>query len=47
MEKEKIKMTMTTEDVLAQLDPRIRKNLTNGEGIRVEYQPTPSHGRRN
>jgi len=37
-------MTMTTEDVLAQLDPRIRKNLTNGEGISVEYQPTPSHG---
>jgi recombination protein RecA len=44
MEKEIVKMTMTTEDVLAQLDPRIRKNLTNGEGIRVEYQPTPSHG---
>jgi len=37
-------MTMSTEDVLAQLDPRIRKNLSTGEGIRVEYQTTPSHG---
>jgi len=37
-------MTITVEEVLAQLDPRIRKNLATGEGIRVEYQPTPSHG---
>ena len=37
-------MTVTVEEVLAQLDPRIRKNLATGEGIRVMYQPTPSHG---
>lgn len=37
-------MTVTVEEVLAQLDPRIRKNLATGEGIRVQYQPTPSHG---
>ncbi len=37
-------MTVTVEEVLAQLDPRIRKNLATGEGIRVEYQATPSHG---
>jgi len=35
---------MTTEDVLAQLDPRIRKKLASGEGIKIDTQPTPSHG---
>jgi recombination protein RecA len=37
-------MSVSVEEVLAQLDPRIRKNLATGEGIRVEYQATPSHG---
>lgn len=35
---------MTIEDVIAQLDPRIRKNVTNATGLKVEYQPTPSFG---
>jgi len=35
---------MTVEEVLAQLDPRIRKRLSNGEGIKTELQPTPSYG---
>ena len=35
---------MTTQDVLAQLDPRIRKRLSTGEGIQTELQPTPSYG---
>ena len=37
-------MTMTTEEVLAQLDPKLRKRLGTGEGITFEYQPTPSYG---
>jgi len=37
-------MTVTIDDVLSQLDPRIRKKLANGVGINVEYQQTPSHG---
>lgn len=37
-------MSVSVEEVLAQLDPRIRKKLATGEGIRVEYQATPSHG---
>lgn len=37
-------MTITIDDVLSQLDPRIRKKLANGVGINVEYQSTPSHG---
>jgi len=37
-------MTITIDDVLSQLDPRIRKKLANGVGINVEYQATPSHG---
>jgi recombination protein RecA len=37
-------MTVTVEDVLAQLDPRIRKRLGTGEGIKIEYQQTPSFG---
>ena len=35
---------MTVEEVLAQLDPRIRKRLSTGEGIKTELQPTPSYG---
>ena len=37
-------MSVNIEDVLAQLDPRIRKRLGTGEGINFEYQPTPSFG---
>ena len=37
-------MSVSIEDVLAQLDPRIRKRLGTGEGITFEYQPTPSFG---
>jgi len=37
-------MTLTTEEVLAQLDPKLRKRLGTGEGITFEYQPTPSYG---
>lgn len=37
-------MSVSVEDVLAQLDPRIRKRLGTGEGIKIEYQPTPSYG---
>lgn len=35
---------MTVEDVLAKLDPKIRKRLSTGEGIETELQPTPSYG---
>lgn len=34
----------TLEEALAQLDPKIRKKLTNGIGIKTELQPTPSPG---
>ena len=34
----------TIEEALAQLDPKIRKKLTNGVGIKTELQPTPSAG---
>jgi len=37
-------MSVSVEDVLAQLDPRIRKRLGTGEGIKIEHQPTPSYG---
>ena len=37
-------MTVTIEEALAQLDPKIRKSLTNGVGIDIETQPTPSFG---
>lgn len=37
-------MTVTIEQALAQLDPRIRKNIGNGVGINTEVQPTPSPG---
>jgi recombination protein RecA len=34
----------TIEEAMAQLDPKIRKRLSNGEGITTELQPTPSAG---
>jgi recombination protein RecA len=34
----------TIEEALAQLDPKIRKRLSTGEGISTEMQPTPSAG---
>lgn len=34
----------TIEDVLASLDPRIRKRLTTGVGFKTDYQATPSVG---
>jgi len=37
-------MSVNVEDVLAQLDPRIRKRLGTGENIKIEHQPTPSYG---
>ena len=37
-------MSVSVEDVLAQLDPKLRKRLGTGEGITFEYQPTPSVG---
>ena len=37
-------MTVTLEEALAQLDPKIRKTLGNGVGIEIEKQPTPSFG---
>ena len=37
-------MTVTLEEALAQLDPKIRKTLGNGVGISIERQPTPSFG---
>lgn len=37
-------MTVSVEEVLAQLDPKLRKRLGTGEGVTFEYQPTPSYG---
>ena len=37
-------MTVTVEDVLSQLDPKLRKRLGTGEGVTFDYQPTPSFG---
>jgi recombination protein RecA len=37
-------MSVSVEDVLALLDPKLRKRLGTGEGINFEYQPTPSYG---
>ena len=37
-------MTVTVNDVLSQLDPKLRKRLGTGEGVTFEYQPTPSYG---
>jgi recombination protein RecA len=34
----------TIDEALAQLDPKIRKKLTTGVGIKTELQPTPSAG---
>lgn len=34
----------TIEEAMAQLDPKIRKRLSSGEGITTEMQPTPSAG---
>jgi recombination protein RecA len=34
----------TMEEALAQLDPRIRKRLSNGAGFKTDFQPTPSFG---
>lgn len=35
---------MSAEEVLAQLSPKLRKNITTGTGIHIEKQPTPSYG---
>lgn len=37
-------MTTTIEEAMSQLDPKIRKTLSNGEGIHIQTQPTPSFG---
>jgi len=37
-------LTVTLEEALAQLDPKIRKTLSNGVGISIDRQPTPSFG---
>ena len=37
-------MTTTIEEAIAQLDPKIRKSISNGQGITIEKQPTPSFG---
>jgi recombination protein RecA len=34
----------TIEEALASLDPKIRKRLGNGVGIKTQFQPTPSPG---
>jgi recombination protein RecA len=34
----------TIEEAMAMLDPKIRKTITNGEGIKIDHQPTPSFG---
>jgi recombination protein RecA len=34
----------TIEEAFAQLDPRIRKRIGSGVGIKTEFQPTPSTG---
>jgi recombination protein RecA len=34
----------TIEEAMALLDPKIRKTITNGEGVKIEHQPTPSFG---
>jgi recombination protein RecA len=38
-------MTVTVEDVLAQLNPKLRKNIMVGDAVpETEFQPTPSYG---
>ena len=35
---------MSVEEVLSQLNPKLRKSITMGTGIYIERQPTPSYG---
>ena len=35
---------VSVEEVLSQLDPKLRKRLGTGVGVNFEYQPTPSFG---
>ncbi len=37
-------MSVSIEEALAQLDPKLRKRLGSGVGINYEYQATPSFG---
>lgn len=37
-------MSVSLEEALAQLDPKLRKRLGSGVGVNFEYQPTPSFG---
>jgi len=37
-------LTVTVEEALAKLDPKLRKTITDGIGIETEYQKTPSVG---
>jgi len=37
-------LTVTIEQAIAQLDPKIRKTISNGQGINIEKQATPSFG---
>jgi len=37
-------LTVTLEEAMSQLDPKIRKTLANGVGVTIEKQPTPSFG---
>ena len=37
-------VSVSIEEALAQLDPKLRKRLGSGVGINYEYQPTPSFG---
>ena len=37
-------MSVSIEEALAQLDPKLRKRLGTGVGVNYEYQPTPSFG---
>ena len=37
-------MSVSIEEALAQLDPKLRKRLGSGVGVNYEYQPTPSYG---
>ena len=37
-------MTVTVEEALAKLNPKLRKTITDGVGIETTYQKTPSYG---
>jgi len=37
-------MSVSIDDALAKLDPKIRKRISNGEAVKIEKQPTPSPG---